>query len=237
MKSIDRKGWNWAPVPFDVITSDKLNHADVRVYAYLLFRAGKKDYSWPSVETIATDLHMSTSAVKLAFRRLIQNDWMRRHRQMKSSSITYIFETQKECRAFSRSHHRLSDVGITGDTTVVSQVVRVKDNHIKDNQLKTQPAAEVVVETPLSRVLKAYDANMRGDIVPFILDDIKSLMDDDKIPEQWFMDAMKITAASGSGNWRYCKTILNRWRVNGRDDPAKPKKSYAPKQESKNAGW
>jgi len=108
---IEKKGWRWAPVPADVIMGEKLSSTDVRVYAYLLWRAGKKERAWPGVPTIAKDIHMSEGSVRLAFRNLISDNWVRRERRYGQSSVTYVFEYREDCLEYdqSRSANILTD--------------------------------------------------------------------------------------------------------------------------------
>ena len=133
-KRLERKGWNWAPVPAEVILSSKLTHADVRVYAYLLWRAGGKERAWPKSETIAEDLDMSDGAVRISFKHLISENWIRRFRRLAQSSMTYIFETQTECKEFDPSSILLDDVRLTGDTTISQQVRRVNESQKNKSQ-------------------------------------------------------------------------------------------------------
>ena len=100
---VEKKGWRWAPVPADVIMGEKLSSTDVRVYAYLLWRAGKKERAWPGVPTIAKDIHMSEGSVRLAFRNLISDNWVRRERRYGQSSVTYVFEYREDCLEYDRS--------------------------------------------------------------------------------------------------------------------------------------
>ena len=134
---LDRKGWEWAAVPADVIMSKVLSHADVRVYSYLLWRSGKKGQSWPTTEKIAEDLNMSDQSVRRSLKNLVKEHWIFRQRRFMGSSITFIFEKQKDCIEFSRSSHKLADrsshqlddVRTTSDTTVVPQVRRQNKNN------------------------------------------------------------------------------------------------------------
>ena len=90
---------------------EKLSSTDVRVYAYLLWRAGKKERAWPGVPTIAKDIHMSEGSVRLAFRNLISDNWVRRERRYGQSSVTYVFEYREDCLEYdqSRSANILTD--------------------------------------------------------------------------------------------------------------------------------
>lgn len=60
----------FAMVPTWVIYHPELNHADVRVYATLSERAGRKRVAWPGHRRIAEDIGMSRSTVQAAIARL-----------------------------------------------------------------------------------------------------------------------------------------------------------------------
>jgi hypothetical protein len=160
-KRLERKGWNWAAVPSDVILSQHLTHADVRVYAYLLWRAGNKGAAWPKADTVAVDLKMSNASVRLSYRHLISENWIRRLRQVGRASTTYIFETQKECLAFSPSANRLADEQLTGEPSLGQQDSRLNENkgtrikeRARENHSRT---SEIVPITPTKEIQQAYE--------------------------------------------------------------------------------
>lgn len=97
---IKRKGWQWAPVPSKLITSDKLDGNSIRLYAYLLWRAGSDMTAWPGVDTMAKDCHISERETRRALSLLVKDNWIHRQRRMSSSSITYVFERQSDCVEF-----------------------------------------------------------------------------------------------------------------------------------------
>ena len=160
---LERKGWEWAPIPASVIMSKDLSHADVRVYAYLLWRSGKKGQAWPKTETVASDLGMSDQAVRLSLKNLVSNHWIFRQRRFMGASITYVFEAQKDCLAFSRSSNRLDDVRLTGCTTVVQPVRRQNDNKgttIKEQDKSTdkKPSVDDTALFKTRDIQKAYES-------------------------------------------------------------------------------
>lgn len=152
-KDLRPQGWNFAFVPKDVFLSADLSHADVRVYCYLLWRSGNKDNAWPKVETIAKDLSMSYAAVKLSLKSLIKNNWIRRERNFKGSSTTWIYEKQEDCL----TANRLADVGLTGEPNAGLQDSRLKESQSKENQIKRgdKPA------TPIPPSVTAYQNSMK----------------------------------------------------------------------------
>lgn len=144
----ERKGWNWAAVPAAVITSTFLTHADVRVYAYLLWRAGHKDHAWPTADTVAKDLSMSNAAVRLSYRHLVADHWIRRIRRVGHASRTYIFETQKLCLEFAPSANGLADDALTGEPTIRQPVSRLNKSQVNESQVNSSANAETAAPSP-----------------------------------------------------------------------------------------
>lgn len=107
--TVKKHGWKFAQLPSDVILSKELTAQDVRLYAYILWRAGKDDHAWPRLETIADDLGVSVNTIKRAIDNLAANNWIRRQRRYGRSAITHIFETQLLCEQFDKdTEHRYS---------------------------------------------------------------------------------------------------------------------------------
>ena len=61
---------------FDSIYASELPHRDIVVYMYLTHRANAEGRCWPSVRTIAKDLHLSRATVQRALRELQRDGWI-----------------------------------------------------------------------------------------------------------------------------------------------------------------
>lgn len=61
---------------FDSIYASELPHRDIVVYMYLKHRTNAEGRCWPSVRTIAKDLHLSRATVQRALRELQQDGWI-----------------------------------------------------------------------------------------------------------------------------------------------------------------
>lgn len=62
---------------FDSIYSDSdLSHRARSVYMYLHDRSSRDRSCWPSIRTIAADLHLSRSTVKRALNELVQRGYL-----------------------------------------------------------------------------------------------------------------------------------------------------------------
>lgn len=98
--TIQKKGWNWSPVPVDITMSRELTDGDKVVYGYLLWQADHKNMVWHGIEKIADDLGKTEITVKRSIRNLVEQNWIRRFRRMGSPTVTYVFERQEDCLAF-----------------------------------------------------------------------------------------------------------------------------------------
>lgn len=63
-------------------------------------------------------------------------------------------------------------------------------------------------------VFAAYEENI-GALTSIIAE---TLMDAEKdYPDDWILEAIQIAVQNEKRNWRYCETILKRWKANGKD--------------------
>lgn len=96
-------GWTFAQLPYDVISTSTIEDCDVRVYAYLVYRAGRKSSSFPGVERIAKDLSKSTATIRRSLARLVKDHWLLRLRRVGRSSLSFIFDSRSRCEQFERA--------------------------------------------------------------------------------------------------------------------------------------
>lgn len=162
---LEKRGWNYAFIPSAVILSPDLSHADVRVYSYLVWRSGTKDNSWPKVETMAKALHMGESSVRLSLKNLVATNWIRRERNFKSSSTTYIYDNPEDCQ----SANPLAHDPLAGERTDRSPVSRLKESHKKENQQlvdepEKQPRPRDLMFDAISEVCQADPKTAGGSI-------------------------------------------------------------------------
>lgn len=129
---IKRHGFDFAQVPFGVITSKSLSSNAVRVYAYLSFRQGGKSTSWPGIERMKSDIGLSNATIRRALSELIKADYMRRKRRKRSSSITHLFASPSLCKQFDSSR-------LTGEPT--------RDS----SQLTDEPTLSQLTDEPTER--------------------------------------------------------------------------------------
>lgn len=173
---IKRSGWQWAPVPSKLITSDKLDGNAVRLYSYLLWRAGSDMTSWPGVETMAQDCHISERETRRALASLIKDNWIHRQRRMSSSSITYVFERQSECIEF-----RNQAAGGLSDRPPEAQVTgrpRPEELEPKEQEPKrTRKTKEDDEERApkFSKPFLEYERNI-GALVPILKEELDKLI-------------------------------------------------------------
>lgn len=96
-------GWTFAQLPYDVIAANTIEDCDVRVYAYLVYRAGRKSSSFPGVARIAKDLSKSTATIKRSLARLVKDRWLLRLRRVGRSSLSFIFDSRSRCEQFEQA--------------------------------------------------------------------------------------------------------------------------------------
>ncbi len=131
-----RKGWLWTPVPEGVILSKNLDSNDKVIYAFLLMRSGNNDSVWYGVQSVCNELGMSDSMVRRAFKKLTEENWIRRKRRMSATSLTYVFERQEDCLAYDLQlvHGRTSDSAVVNET-LNAPVNSLNRDNIKQRQL------------------------------------------------------------------------------------------------------
>lgn len=145
---LSKKGWNFAPVPGEVILSAELSMTDKVVYAYLLYRAGNKNLCWPGVDMVAKELNISESTVKRAIANLIRNNWIRRERHIDANTTTWVFETQAGCLAYDAEQPSRSEVmddpsevtddlsgEVTDDLSERPPLTSLNESHINENHI------------------------------------------------------------------------------------------------------
>lgn len=62
-----------------------------------------------------------------------------------------------------------------------------------------------------------YESNI-GVITPMIADELTAAEKD--YPADWITDAIRLAVKNNKRNWRYCETILKRWKTDGKDEGA-----------------
>jgi DnaD/phage-associated family protein len=72
-----------------------------------------------------------------------------------------------------------------------------------------------------TKIFAAYEENI-GALTAIMAE---TLIDaENEYPESWVLDAISIAVQNEKRNWRYCETILKRWKSNGKDaGKGKPK--------------
>lgn len=201
-KDLKGKGWNFAFVPKDVFLSKELDHADVRVYCYLLWRQGQNDNAWPSVETMSKDMDMSEGGVKRSLKGLVKNNWIRRERNYKGNSTTYIYEKQSDCI----TDHRRSVGGITGDLSVGSPDSRLNESHSNESNKHAANAANSDSLLPTKKT---------------------ATVEQQKPPSTVAEHRERIAAAVTKGNQAQNTLTTALQQLTGRDYEARPNKTNA----------
>ena len=172
---IKRKGWQWAPVPSKLITSDKLDGNSIRLYAYLLWRAGSDMTAWPGVDTMAKDCHISERETRRALSLLVKDNWIHRQRRMSSSSITYVFERQSDCIEFrSQATGGLTDRPPEAEVTGHRRPEELEPKELEPK--RTRKTDEDEERAPkFSKPFLEYERNI-GALVPMLKEELDKLI-------------------------------------------------------------
>lgn len=207
-----RQGWNFAQVQAAVFLSPDLTHADVRLYCYLQWRAGHRDHAWPSVVTMAADLHMSEQAVRLSLRHLIEHDWIRRSRNYGQSSDTFVFETQELCREYdARSANRLAHDPLTGERMNRSPVSRLNDSHLTRVIELANGKSSRSRERPAERALLTLFTELTGIREP----PAKSDKERRAAAARWYQPLRRMAALAGDAAPAVLRRAVAKMRADG----------------------
>lgn len=84
-----------------------------------------------------------------------------------------------------------------------------------------------------SKIFAAYEDNI-GELKAAM---IKLLLEaEQEYPEAWILEAISLAVQNNKQNWRYCETILKRWKSKGKDD-GKGKPAPTLNDAMRNAGY
>ncbi len=144
----------FAQVPRSVIYHADLTGNDIRVYATLSDRAGRKGTAWPSVRRIAVDLGMSPTTVQVCLDRL---------------ETAKVIEVERD--AGSVNHYHLPSGGVPeSDTPVYQELVRGVPESDTELEQRTRPIEpEKTLPTVVSSEMVLFsddpvDAEKRGEV-------------------------------------------------------------------------
>lgn len=84
---------------------------------------------------------------------------------------------------------------------------------------KTGPVREPHVERRRPRILELYEQNV-GLLQPLLAQEL--LEAEETYPPSWIEDAFRIAVQNNVRRWSYIRSILERWRVDGKDDGKRP---------------
>ena len=108
-----------------------------------------------------------------------------------------------------------------GDTGVTRGVT--KSTQRGDIAMSPEPSLTTIKPpvnpTAAGGVFREYEANI-GILTPMVRDEIIDLLDE--FPEEWIVEAMQIAVANNARRLSYFRSILDRWKRDGKDDGKKP---------------
>ncbi|MBC7234884.1 MAG: DnaD domain protein [Chloroflexi bacterium] len=93
---------------------------------------------------------------------------------------------------------------------------------VKRGQLLLETSGYVRQVTPepeRPNIFELYEQNI-GLLQPIIADELREA--EDTYPTEWIEDAFRLAAENNVRNWRYIRSILDRWAREGKDDGTSP---------------
>lgn len=100
---------------------------------------------------------------------------------------------------------------------------RMIDGLREVEEKRSRREVEVEVEPEIistAAIFQTYEKEI-GVITKSVGDKIRLYLEDEKIPNQWIIDAMEEASANNARNWKYVSAILDRWSVEGKGDRRK----------------
>jgi DNA replication protein len=76
---------------------------------------------------------------------------------------------------------------------------------------------EVRLSAPRPNIYQLYEQNI-GLLTPLLADELRAA--EEEFPAAWIEDAFRLAVAMNRRSWRFIARILERWRVEGKDDGA-----------------
>ncbi len=83
---------------------------------------------------------------------------------------------------------------------------------------------EPIMATEHPNVFNLYEKTFGLLLTPVLADEL--IEAEREYPLEWIADALKETALQGKKSWKYARSILERWKAEGRTDPKKGKPWY-----------
>lgn len=202
----------------------EIDEVALKVWLYLALSVNRfTEEAHPGLRTIAKETNLAVNTVRDAVERL----------ETKYNLLTVQRGNRKYNRYFPVDYvsaHRDETVSANDtDGKTVSdgpQTVSVEGKTVSARLILNQRNQNLQPEggglrNPLFGV---YENNI-GSITPLIANKIEAA---EKVygPE-WIKDAILLAAKNSARHWHYCESILENWKRNGRQEPAKPKERAA----------
>ena len=95
-----KKGWNFAQVPVWVLCDTRLDDGAKILFAYLDWRQGESDGSWPSVARMAADLGVAEITIQRRLRMLESYGYLETEQRAGRSSFYALNAGNEEAQTF-----------------------------------------------------------------------------------------------------------------------------------------
>lgn len=193
--------------------------------------------SWQSFETISKKASVERRSAIRAIKALMDAGYLSINGKSRYGTNDYKIDLSKLGHAPEARDRvgrpKTSDSGVTNNKKTSDYEAKTSDREAEtsdtqspdpsfNHQLNTTAAAFELKEKS-ARVYSHFSSNITL-LTPVLADEIAVAID--KYPEEWIIEAINEAVKNSVRRWTYVSSILERWKVNGRQD--KKKKNFKP---------
>lgn len=143
--------------------------------------------------------------------------------------------TQTVCNALNALRHN-EYTHLEGKSKLETNSYKINVNKLGFHSLESSDSNGKNESTTTNRgevqknVFTLYESNI-GPLTPIIADQLKDA--ENTYVFSWIEEAITLSVTNNKRNWRYCETILKRWKESGKDDgKGKPEAKAQPEQKT-----
>jgi DnaD/phage-associated family protein len=217
--------YGWIKLWIDILDDDKMfDMPDWLFKRFIYFLLAAKEYDQDGllqpVNKLAWRLRLSEDQVTESLRALMKVG------VVCEDAGSYLIKNFSKRQAISPSALRVKKFREKHKIDFDVTICNTDCNALQDSSSVSSSSSD-----SLSLIFKYYESEI-GIITKVISDEIMSLLDEG-VNQQWFLDAIRISAEQNKRSWAYVKAILKRWVAQGsqedtrkgKDKPKTPKRT------------